>query len=245
MESPSAHDHYHQHAADEIIYSPSPGWSTSEPELQTQAIIPLRTITPEPRPRRLDFFSLPYELRLDIYELLLLTPEPIIVSSSRRQLHVKVEPPEHQVAYLRAPRPRPRVVSLTHRKPHVEILQTCRQIEQEATPILYGRNSFVVGFRLCVRQSHQVEEPFIRRLRLSILLQLRSVTFRPGCYCDQWLKSSGSGQNVAGMLGRKQLNERGDHQWDIEAAFWQTYITKSRVCAFCHHTTRERILIGI
>ncbi|KXH41853.1 hypothetical protein CNYM01_11757 [Colletotrichum nymphaeae SA-01] len=223
MEGPGAHDH-HQYAIDEVIYPPSPGWSMSEPELQTQAVIPLRPITAEPSPRRLDFFSLPYELRLDIYELLLLNQEPIIVSSNRRQLHVKVEPPEHQVAYLRAPRPRPRVVSLTHRKPHVEILQTCRQIEQEATPILYGRNDFVVGLRLRATQSHRMD-PFIQYLRSSTLLQLRLVTFRPGCCCDQWLKSLGSGQNVASMISRMQLIEQRDHQqvfWDIETALWQS-----------------------
>ncbi|KAK0375935.1 hypothetical protein CLIM01_06727 [Colletotrichum limetticola] len=244
MEGPGAHDH-HQYAIDEVIYPPSPGWSMSEPELQTQAVIPLQPITVEPRPRRLDFFSLPYELRLDIYELLLLNPEPIIVSSSRRQLHVKVEPPEHQVAYLRAPRPRPRVVSLTHRKPHVEILRTCRQIEQEATPILYGRNDFVVGLRLRATQSHRMD-PFIQYLRSSTLLQLRSVTFRPGCCCDQWLKSLGSGQNVASTISRMQLIEQRDHQqvfWDIETALWQNVVGKSRVCAFCHTTTGERIFI--
>lgn len=146
------------------------------------------------------------------------------MSSNRRQLHVKVEPPEHQVAYLRAPRPRPRVVSLTHRKPHVEILQTCKQIEQEATPILYGRNDFVVGLRLRATQSHRMD-PFIQYLRSSTLLQLRLVTFRPGCCCDQWLKSLSSGRNVASVISRMQLIEQRDHQqvfWDIETALWQS-----------------------
>ncbi|OHE90663.1 hypothetical protein CORC01_14052 [Colletotrichum orchidophilum] len=233
MENP-AHD------ADEVTCSP-------DPKLQTQAIIiPLRPPTAGPRSHRLDFLSLPYELRLDIYELLLLSPEPIIVSSSCRQLRVKVEPPEHQVVYLRAPRPRPRVVSLTHGKPHVQILHSCRQIEHEATPILYGRNNFVFGWRYRAMQRPLTDSIF-RHLRLSTLLQLHSVTFRPDCNCDQWLKSPKSVKiRITSDLGCMHLTAREDHQqasWSIDKFLWQTVAEKSRVYAFCNTSTGERILI--
>ncbi|TKW54640.1 hypothetical protein CTA1_5072 [Colletotrichum tanaceti] len=145
-----------------------------------------------PGPHRLTLLGLPYELRLDIYELLLLAPDPIIVSSHRRQLRVKVEPPEHRIAYQRAPRPRPRVVTLTHKKPHVDILQTCKQVNHEATPLLYRENDFIVGLRLGARREPRIEPAdlagfFLCSLRPATLLQLSSLNFRGACQCNQWL----------------------------------------------------------
>ncbi|KAK1968237.1 hypothetical protein LY78DRAFT_574624, partial [Colletotrichum sublineola] len=141
------------------------------------------------------FLSLPYELRLDIYELLLLAPDPIVVSNCRHQLYVKVEPPEHQIAYLRAPRPRPRVVTLTYRTPYVEILRTCKQINHEATPVLYRKNKFIVGLQLRTKTEARAELTdlagfFLYSLRPSTLLQLSAINFRGACRCNQWLALS-------------------------------------------------------
>ncbi|KAK2059610.1 hypothetical protein LY76DRAFT_463161, partial [Colletotrichum caudatum] len=153
---------------------------------------PSRQPASEPDSHHVTFLNLPYELRLDIYELLLLAPDPIVVSNRRRQLYVKVEPPEHQVAYLRAPRPRPRVVTLTYRNPHVEILRTCRQINHEATPVLYRKNKFIAGLQLRKKTGARAELAdlpgfFLYSLRPSTLLQLSAINFQGACRCNQWL----------------------------------------------------------
>ncbi|KAK1594031.1 uncharacterized protein LY79DRAFT_513207, partial [Colletotrichum navitas] len=151
-----------------------------------------------------NFLSLPYELRLDIYELLLLAPDPIVVSNRRRQLYVRVEPPEHQIAYLRAPRPRPRVVTLACRNPHVEILRTCKQINHEATPVLYRKNRFIAGLQLRRKTEARAELTdlagfFLYSLRPSTLLQLSAINFRGACHCNQWLAlSAGAGYATTG-----------------------------------------------
>ncbi|KAL0932996.1 uncharacterized protein CTRU02_211959 [Colletotrichum truncatum] len=184
-------------------------WVVTSQIQQCQQWMSLRPAGPGPDPRRLTFLDIPFELRLDIYELLLLTEEPVIVSSSRRQLRVKVEPPEHQNAYLRAPRPTPRTVSLTHRKPHVEILQSCRQINCEATPVLYRKNDFIVGLKLCARGETRVNPEdlasfFPSLLRPSTILQITSITFRGACLCHHWLTlAAGDGRATNGTeLGR-------------------------------------------
>ncbi|KAF5496805.1 hypothetical protein CGCS363_v008144 [Colletotrichum siamense] len=178
---------------------------SSDHSFELQPQLPLQpAAASEPSPRRLTLLDLPYELRLDIYELLLLSPEPVIVSSSRRQLRVKVEPPEHQNAYLRAPRPTARTVPLTHRRPHVEVLQTCRQINREATPVLYRQNDFVVGLKLCARGENKVDPLdlatfFPSLLRRSTILQLASITFRGACLCHHWLTlAAGEGRASTG-----------------------------------------------
>ncbi|KAK2002007.1 hypothetical protein LX36DRAFT_697887 [Colletotrichum falcatum] len=158
----------------------------------------------EPNSHHVTFLGLPYELRLDIYELLLLAPDPIVVSNRRRQLYVKVEPPEHRVAYLRAPRPRPRVVMLTYRTPYVEILRACKQINHEATPILYRKNKFIAGLKLTRKTEPRAELTdlagfFLYSLRPSTLLQLSAISFRGACHCNQWLHlSTGAGYTTSG-----------------------------------------------
>ncbi|KAF9870825.1 hypothetical protein CkaCkLH20_11724 [Colletotrichum karsti] len=200
--------------------------STSHHSLDLQQTrLPLRPAVPEPVPRRLTFLDLPYELRLDIYELLLLSAEPVIVSSSRRQLRVKVEPPEHQNAYLRAPRPTPRTVTLNHRKPHVALLQTCRQINREATPLLYRKNDFIVGLKVCASGEARVHPEdlasfFPSLLRPSTILHLPSITFRGACLCHHWLTlAAGEGRTINGAeLGRVCGHADGDVAPSIQNA---------------------------
>ncbi|WDK23309.1 hypothetical protein CGRA01v4_14601 [Colletotrichum graminicola] len=189
-------------ASNEVVHPANQGRSAYQPELQTLLTTPSSIVclgcsilVPAIRAPPL----LPYELRLDIYELLLLAPDPIVVSNRRRQLYVKVEPPEHQIAYLRAPRPRPRVVTLAYRNPHVEILRACKQINHEATPVLYRKNKFIAGLQLRRKMGARAELTdlagfFLYSLRPSTLLQLSAINFRGACHCNQWLAlSSGAG----------------------------------------------------
>ncbi|OLN97486.1 hypothetical protein CCHL11_01201 [Colletotrichum chlorophyti] len=185
----------HLKVSERIICSSDSDRSPFNVALQTTPISPPRPTTQASGRRRLTFLDLPYELRLDVYDLLLLTAEPIIVSEQRTRKRVKIEPPEHQIAYLRAPRPRPRAVNLTHRKPHVEILTACKQINHEATRVLYRKNDFIVGMKLCARDSTRVEPRylagfFLWPLRRATLLHIPSVTFRAACFCNQWLTYS-------------------------------------------------------
>ncbi|KZL67741.1 hypothetical protein CT0861_04202 [Colletotrichum tofieldiae] len=209
------HAHGHRCASNEVICPSNQGRSASKPELHAPLTTPSRQPAPGPDPQHLTFLDLPYELRLDIYELLLLTPDPIVVSSHRHQLRVKVEPPEHQIAYLRAPRPRPRVVTLTYISPHVEILQTCKQINHEATTVLYRKNEFIVGLKLRRREEAPLEPTdlagfFLYTLRPSTLLQLSAINFRGACHCDQWLAlPAGAGYFTTGSeLGSMCPNGR-------------------------------------
>src|SRR5262249_21182182 len=95
------------------------------------------------RPSR-TFLDLPYDIRYIIYELLLVSPDPIVISPRRRHLHARIvsnvdaRPQWH-------PRHPPPITRLPHTKPHVEILRLNRQANEEGTPLLYGRNVFVVG----------------------------------------------------------------------------------------------------
>jgi hypothetical protein len=101
------------------------------------------------------FLMLPYELRLEIYEYLLISPDPVIVSPRRKQLNVGVETVIQGNIYLRAPRPKPskRVFHKKDHRPYVHLLRACRQTNDEGTPILYGKNRFLVGrkWQLCIR----------------------------------------------------------------------------------------------
>lgn len=86
-------------------------------------------------------------------------------------------------------------MTLAHRKPHVEILQTSKQINLEATPVLYRKNGFIVGLKLYARDQTGVDSSdlagfFLWHLRPATLLQLSCMTFRGACLCDHWLTLS-------------------------------------------------------
>ncbi|WYZ46505.1 hypothetical protein EsH8_IX_000730 [Colletotrichum jinshuiense] len=255
----------HLYDSGEAVCPSDQGPSTLDPELETLLTIPPRPAAAKSGPPRPSFLDLPYELRLDIYELLLLNPEPIIVSTRRRQLRVRIEPPEHQVAYLRAPRPRPRAVTLAHRKPHVEILQTSKQINLEATPVLYRKNGFIVGLKLYARDQTGVDSSdlagfFLWHLRPATLLQLSCMTFRGACLCDHWLTLSAGACRVFagtelvrmcadGRPGDRDCKRNGESPqpaylqfsnslWELEKDFG-----RFKLCAFCNASHRQQFFI--
>ncbi|KAI0016708.1 hypothetical protein F4780DRAFT_797476 [Xylariomycetidae sp. FL0641] len=149
------------------------------------------------------FFALPPELRLEIYEhLLRLAPDPILISPARRHLRlVRAPDPTTKTGggggggrggriagrggapllgpYRGEPKRLPRGAG-----PHVAVLRSCKRINEEATPVLYGGNEFVVAY------SHQTpyHAPsfFPWYLRRSTLRAVRSLTFETGCPCAVW-----------------------------------------------------------
>ncbi|KAI1485974.1 hypothetical protein F5X96DRAFT_657453 [Biscogniauxia mediterranea] len=92
------------------------------------------------------------------------------------------------------------------RQPYVEVLRTCRQVNEEATPVLYGgKNTFVVAwFRL---QPYHPPSFFPWYLRQSTLAQIRRITFQSGCYCaEKWVAEDGRSQawtTTGARLARK------------------------------------------
>lgn len=93
------------------------------------------------------FLDLPYEIRLEIYELLLQSPDPIYVSPACRQLnlHVQLKNCGKIFGEARGDYFLPKAIRLTDRRPHINLLRACKQTNGEGTPILYGQNRFVVG----------------------------------------------------------------------------------------------------
>jgi hypothetical protein len=72
---------------------------------------------------------------LTIYQilnhLLISTEESITIDSTQNGACILTEEPEFE-----------------HERPSVVILQTCKRINEEGTPILYGRNNFTVCLRM-------------------------------------------------------------------------------------------------
>ena len=69
------------------------------------------------------FLLLPLELRLQIYECIFLSKEQILPHRKHNDLRYLVEPPIP-----------------------TSILRTCKQIHQEASPILYSKNTFIITY---------------------------------------------------------------------------------------------------
>lgn len=172
--------------------------------------------------------ALPLEIRLQIYEELLCSHERIAISPSRRQQSIETE----RCSYCGYPH-----LQVTPPwRPKVTVLRTCKQINNEATPILYRKNEFVIGCkcplpspshgRNAYNSCHLEKDPCSRRLlrsltipaghstvtrqsltaaavllnkpfharqffpwflRRSTLRELRSITFRVGCHCTNWV----------------------------------------------------------
>ncbi|KAI1468670.1 uncharacterized protein F4812DRAFT_339484 [Daldinia caldariorum] len=122
------------------------------------------------------FLKLPLELRLEIYWYLLCSPDYIIISSRRRQLH-----------WCRPQLPTWGLRRTSHRMPHVELLRTCKQVNSEATPILYGKNQFLVALPHLAR--FYPRNSFLWNLRYSTMSDLASITFVRACRgnCPEWL----------------------------------------------------------
>ncbi|KAI0117060.1 hypothetical protein F4814DRAFT_415057 [Daldinia grandis] len=122
------------------------------------------------------FFRVPLELRLEIYEYLLCSPDDIIVSSRRRQIY-----------WCRPHRSTCELRRLPHRMPHVELLRTCKQVNSEATPILYRKNRFLVALPYMV--PFCPTNFFLWSLRRSTMSNVTSISFVFACRdnCPLWL----------------------------------------------------------
>lgn len=122
------------------------------------------------------FLELPFELRLEIYEYLLCSPDDIIISSRRRQIY-----------WYRPQLPTCELRRLPHRMPHVELLRTCKQVNSEATPIVYRKNRFLVV--LPYMAPFCPMNFFLWSLRRSTISNVTSIMFVFACRdnCPLWL----------------------------------------------------------
>ncbi|KAI0168117.1 hypothetical protein BJ166DRAFT_521515 [Pestalotiopsis sp. NC0098] len=142
--------------------------------------------------------NLPLELRFMIYDILLLSPEAIPISRTRRLQLTRGQPTHGKPAHSRESTheesthghtPSDSLEKCTPRwKPETAILRTCKQIDYEATRILYSKNEFHVSCPLYVFMP--VTKFFLYDLRQSTLSYLRHLTFRAGCCCPRWVDVS-------------------------------------------------------
>ncbi|KAI1391318.1 uncharacterized protein F4822DRAFT_181476 [Hypoxylon trugodes] len=149
-----------------------------------------RSMSPPPTSRRRNygeinletnslFFQFPLELRLEVYQYLLRSPDPVMISALRRQVYVRrPDSPTTNGS-------RPRLIPLPHRLPHVQFLRTCKRVNKEATPILYGENKFFVACDGVNQKS--LKNSFLWHLRQSTLSSITSITFLQGCQCKGWV----------------------------------------------------------
>ena len=98
------------------------------------------------------FTNLPFEIRAQIYEHLLVLDSPVQSPGSlvQSRLYFEFDPLDSLVRsrlhFTFNPLERPTL--------QVAILQTCRQVYEEALPVLYGLNRFVFGSPECIRAFH-------------------------------------------------------------------------------------------
>lgn len=139
---------------------------------------------------------LPLELRWMIYDILLLSPQKIAISPIRRQQPVDgFICPACSTSHSKKPEPVWR--------PETAILRTCKQIDFEATRILYRMNDFYLS---CPLFKHvPITKFFLYDLRQSTLSQIKSLTFRAGCRCHRWMKVNQKEWKTTGKVLRKAL----------------------------------------
>ncbi len=84
---------------------------------------------------------MPYELRLMIYDLVLVAPEPVYITPWRRRFRMC------DFARTLNLSPEMRLMPGYHggRVLCVALLRTCKQINYEGTRVLYGKNHLVVN----------------------------------------------------------------------------------------------------
>lgn len=97
------------------------------------------------------FIQLPPEIRVKIYNILLISPEVICIGS------------ENSGTSRTAPK-------LPY--PPVSLLRTCKKIDEEATPILYGKNDFTICLPIDPSPTF-----LLSKFRWSTLRILKSLTF--------------------------------------------------------------------
>ncbi|KAE9379133.1 hypothetical protein N431DRAFT_434142 [Stipitochalara longipes BDJ] len=100
-----------------------------------------------------NFMELPPEIRMEIYNILLVSPRTIDIGSDG--------PPGLCTTNTSI---------LSH--PPIAILRTCKQINEEATPILYGKNSFTISL-----PNDPSPTFLLSKFRWSTLRVLKSLTF--------------------------------------------------------------------
>ncbi|KUJ20929.1 uncharacterized protein LY89DRAFT_419534 [Mollisia scopiformis] len=109
---------------------------------------------------RFNFMELPAELRLKIYELLLICNDDVELPCDG------LGDRERQIRLIRGvplyPCPRPAVA----------IMQTCRLANEEGVPILWGKNTFAICLPVDL-----MEPFFLHRLRWSTIQHMASLTF--------------------------------------------------------------------
>jgi len=109
--------------------------------------------------------ELPVELRLKIYPHLLISDADLIIDSKQG--------------------------SKTTPSPSVAILQTCKRINEEATPILYGKNRFIIHLSMDPVPAYALTKFFLlNSLRWTSITALTSISF-----------VSHSTSNSSGLLG--------------------------------------------
>ncbi|KAI1482584.1 hypothetical protein F4774DRAFT_281798 [Daldinia eschscholtzii] len=82
-----------------------------------------------------------------------------------------------------------------NRIPYVQLLRTCKQVNSEATPVLYGKNKFLVGIPHLTR--FYPMNFFLWSLRHSTMSSLSSITFVRACRgnCSEWVKACATTKN--------------------------------------------------
>ncbi|KAK5713594.1 hypothetical protein LTR15_011294 [Elasticomyces elasticus] len=152
------------------------------------------------------FMRLPTELRVQIYDLVLRQPEPIVIRWCfvRRWYSLWIW--------------RHLAIGSTLGKYHPTALTaTCRLIKQECGQSFYNINSFVLLCRNDVSWNNKLQllRLFLERMGEPNRLALRSVAVELGAYSDEWSDL----QTIA-----SQFQYLGDHQRQI-----QVFILKMRV----------------
>lgn len=129
-----------------------------------------------------NLFSLPSELRINIFTLALTTPRIYLtIKDPRNKLYLVLVTPGTggpDVNIIRAQR-------------LLSLLLTCRRAHTEALPLLYGINTFLVGDDVDLRLlARSVGGPFVRRLDFSWTLHQAPIR-QPRKRWTSWLHSDG------------------------------------------------------
>ncbi|KAH8815616.1 hypothetical protein F5884DRAFT_184362 [Xylogone sp. PMI_703] len=140
-------------ARDKIYLAPGqsdeqPGYAEFDSEDEVQAIIPVATRIMTKS--RFSFMELPVEIRLKIYSYLLLSPEE----------HISI----------------PRKTASSTFDPAVSILRTCKLLNEEATPLLYSHNNFLVNIGNYILYSPLPVKMVLNMSRQGLMLMILTVS---------------------------------------------------------------------
>ncbi|KAK7935153.1 hypothetical protein PG985_000648 [Apiospora marii] len=160
--------------------------------------------------------KLPAELRIQIYEQVLLSSRALFVPPHLHRRRGPNLPVDCQCNFCK---PSPACCGTSRavqhgrcQKAHASLLRTCKQIYDEARSIFYGQNRFIVAF--LDGRPYEAQNFFPFQLRLDTMCLMDTVIFRDACLCDKWkggLRRSLriSGTNLAkSCFGSKTLSLR-------------------------------------